>query len=180
MGDPLTRDFLLHNSPFYLIARAYGRYTHTMEDSLRAIGMDLPRWRVLMVVNEKNPSSISEIAEQGVLRLSTMTRVAQRLEKDGLVRLATRKKDGRITDVFITRRGRTAVRQVRAVASRIYNLAFRGFAAHEISDLTGILRRVFANLDVISRGRPHAGARRAGRLPRVDTAAVRRVRRHIN
>src|SRR6266850_8476118 len=81
-GDPLTRGFLLDNSPFYLIARSYGRYTHTMEDSLRSIGMDLPRWRVLMVVHEKNPSSISEIAEQSVLRLSTMTRVAQRLAND--------------------------------------------------------------------------------------------------
>lgn len=145
-GDPLTRGFLLGNSPFYLMARTYSRYTHLMEDSLRAIGMDLPRWRILMVVHERNPSSVSEIAEQGVLRLSTMTRVAQRLANDGLVRLATRKDDARITEVFITSRGRAAVEQVRIVASGIYNRAFEQFEPGEIAILTDILRRIFGNL----------------------------------
>ncbi len=146
LGDPLTPGFRIDDSPFYLLARAYGRYTHAMEDSLRAIGMDLPRWRVLMLVHEKSPSSVSEIADRAVLRLSTMTRVAQRLAADGLVRLAARKADGRITDVFITARGRAAVRQVRIVASGIYNRAFEAFEPREIADLTRVLRRVFGNL----------------------------------
>jgi DNA-binding MarR family transcriptional regulator len=161
-GDPLTRGFLLGNSPFYLMARAYSRYTHVMEDSLRAIGMDLPRWRILMVVHERNPSSISEIADQGVLRLSTMTRVAQRLATDGLVKLATRKDDARITQVFITPRGRAAVEQVRIVASGIYNRAFEQFKPAEIAILTDVLRRIFGTLAAF---RPAPAPARAADFP---------------
>ena len=60
-----------------------------MEEALRRIDMDVPSWRAIMLVHERNPSSVSEIAERAVIRLSTMTRVIQRLEKRGLVKLAT-------------------------------------------------------------------------------------------
>ena len=51
LGDPQAEDFLLQNSPFYLLAQVNGRYTLDMERSLKSVGMDLPRWRVLMVVH---------------------------------------------------------------------------------------------------------------------------------
>ncbi len=145
-GDPEFARFRVEDSPFYLIARTNGRYVLDMERALKRIGMDLPRWRTLMLVHERNPSSISEIAERAVMRLSTMTKVAQRLEKEGLVKLATRKTDGRKTDVHITGKGEDGVVQVRRVASRIYGMAFHNFSADDVAALNELLRRVFNNL----------------------------------
>ncbi len=146
LGDPAGDNFLLENSPFYLLAQIDGRYTFDMERSLKAVGMDLPRWRVLMVVQENNPASISEIADRAVMRLSTMTKVAQRLEKEGLVRLAPRATDGRRTDVFITPQGLEAVEKIRRVASRIYRQSFDDFSPREVDQLKTLLRRALANL----------------------------------
>lgn len=147
LGDPAYAKFLLDDSPFYLIARTSGRYAIDMQRILKSVGMDIPRWRALMVLRERNPSSVSEIAERTVIQLSTVTRVVQRLEKQGLVRLASRKTDGRKTDVTLTEKGQVAVEHVRHCASRIYRLAFYDFSAEEIAMLNALLRRAFANLN---------------------------------
>jgi DNA-binding MarR family transcriptional regulator len=123
-----------------------GRYSIDMENALHAIDMDLPSWRALMIVAESNPSSVSEIADRAVMRLSTMTRVVQRLEKRGLLKVRRRKGDARVTEVYINAKGVRAAQQVRQIASRFYNLAFHDFEAAEIGVLNALLRRVFGNL----------------------------------
>jgi DNA-binding MarR family transcriptional regulator len=145
-GDPAHPEFRIADWPFYLIARTARRYEMDMEEALRRIDMDVPSWRAIMLVHEQNPSSVSEIAERAVTRLSTMTRVIQRLEKRGLVRLATRTADARVTEVFITPQGEDIVEQVRAVASRIYQAVFKDMSAAEIETLNGLLLRVFNSL----------------------------------
>jgi MarR family transcriptional regulator, organic hydroperoxide resistance regulator len=117
-----------------------------MENALRAIDMDLPSWRALMIVSESNPSSVSEIADRAVMRLSTMTRVVQRLEKRGLLEVERRKGDARVTEVYINSKGTRAAQQVRKIASGFYNLAFHDVDASEIDMLNALLRRVFRNL----------------------------------
>ena len=149
MADPTHPDFLLDNSPLYLLARTYGRYTFAMERSLKAVGMDLPRWRVLMIVNETNPSSISEIADRAVMRLSTMTKVARRLADEGLLELAPRESDGRITDARMTPKGREAVEKIRMVAGRVFQQAFDGFSDGEVASLVEMERRLLNNLSLL-------------------------------
>src|SRR3569832_1627514 len=124
-GDPAHPDFKVADWPFYLIARTARRYEMDMDEALRRIDMDVPSWRAIMLVHEQNPSSDRELADRAVTRLSTMTRVIQRLEKRGLVKLATRAADARVTEVFITPAGEEIVEQVRAVASRIYQAVFK-------------------------------------------------------
>ncbi len=148
-GDPACADFRVADWPFYLIARTEGRYAMDMENALRRLDLDLASWRALMLLHESNPSSVSEIAERAVMRLSTMTRVVQRLEKSGLVKLARRASDARVTEVYITPEGERVVTQVRSVASRIYHVAFRNFAAKDIANLNALLRRVFDNLALL-------------------------------
>jgi MarR family transcriptional regulator, organic hydroperoxide resistance regulator len=145
-GDPAHRDFKIADWPFYLITRTARRYEMDMEQALRRIDMDVPSWRAIMLVHEHSPSSVSEIAERAVIRLSTMTRVVQRLAKRGLVKLDTRAADARVTDVFITAEGEKTVEQVRTVASRIYQSAFKDMDASEIETLNGLLLRVFNSL----------------------------------
>lgn len=145
-GDPAHPDFKIADWPFYLIARTTRRYEMDMEEALKRIDMDVPSWRAIMFLHEQNPSSVSEIADRAVTRLSTMTRVIQRLEKRGLVRLDTRAADARVTDVFITLQGEEVLEQVRAVASRIYQAVFKDMTAAEIQTLNNLVLRVFNNL----------------------------------
>jgi DNA-binding MarR family transcriptional regulator len=117
-----------------------------MSDALKAIGMDLPTWRALMILHERSPRGVTEIADQAVIRLSTMTRVVQRLDRNGLVRLANRPSDARVTDVAITALGIDAVRRVREVAARMYQRAFSDFSARDLETLNQLLGRILHNL----------------------------------
>ena len=147
-GDPECPDFQLADSPLYLIVRTAGRYAQELENALNASGMDVLSWRALMIVNEVSPSSVSEIAEQSVTRLSTMTRVVQRLERKKLVKLSKRRSDARVTEVHLTPLGKRCVEQQRGTAGEIYRRAVRDFSAAEIAILNGLTRRIFANLSV--------------------------------
>lgn len=145
-GDPAHPQFRIVDWPFYLLARTARRYEMDMEHALQRIDMDVPSWRAVMWLHEHNPSSVSELAEHAVIRLSTMTRVVQRLEKRGLVTVARRAADARVTDVHITSNGEQVVKQLRAVASRVYQAAFKDFDPADIETLNDLLRRVFGNL----------------------------------
>lgn len=145
-GDPRFRGSRIADSPLYLIVRTAGRYAQELENALTASGMDLLSWRALMIVNEVSPSSVSEIAEQSVTRLSTMTRVVQRLEKKSLVRLSRRPSDARVTEVHLTPLGKQCVERERGTAGEIYRRAMEDLSAADVTVLSRIMRRIFANL----------------------------------
>ena len=147
-GDPEYPDFLLADSPLYLIVRTAGRYAQELENALSASDsdMDLLSWRALMIVNEASPSSVSEIAERSVTRLSTMTRVVQRLERKKLVKLSKRLSDARVTEVHLTPLGKRCVERERSTAGEIYRRAMRDFSAADVAVLNQLTRRIFANL----------------------------------
>ena len=145
-GDPASDGFQLCNSPFFLLSRMSNRYVLDMEAVLKTIQMDIPRWRTLMIVREREPSSVSEIADLACIRLTTMTRVVQRLVRQGLARVEQRVEDGRKTDVYLTAAGRRACADVRRIASRVYARAFADFSDEDVGQLCELLRRAQANL----------------------------------
>ena len=145
-SDPASPGFRIADYPFYLVNRAAARYAIDMGKALKGIGMDLPTWRALMILHERSPRSVTEIADQAVIRLSTMTRVVQRLERSGLVRLASRPSDARVTDVAITSAGIDSVGRVREVAARMYQRAFGDFSARDLETLNQLLGRILHNL----------------------------------
>ncbi len=145
-GDPASRNFKLENSPFFLMNRAASVYALAMERALRAVGADIPRWRVLMLAYERGPLSVGSIAEHAVIKLSTTTKVVQRLRDEGLVKLRRSRQDARVTEVTLAAAGQRAVALVRAAASGIYQRAFHDVSAAEIRTLNGLLARIHANL----------------------------------
>jgi len=142
LANPSDPGFRLENSPFYALSQVNGKYTRAMEQSLKAVGMDLPRWRVLMVLHEYNPSTISEISRRSVMKLSTMTKVAQRLEKEGYVKLVANQTDRRVTDVFLLTKGDEAVKTIRRIASSVYSQATNELTDAELTTLIRLLNKL--------------------------------------
>jgi DNA-binding MarR family transcriptional regulator len=145
-ADPASPAFKLADSPFYWLARVAGRYRLDMDMVLKPIGMDVPRWRVLAILTEHEPASVTELCDHAVIRLSTMTRIVQRLADGGLVITKPRDTDGRVTEVRLTDAGRNAAVSVHAQASRIFYQGFGGFSATEVAALNDMMQRLFRNL----------------------------------
>ena len=141
-GDPLSPDFKLENSPFYAMNRAIGFYDREMTRMLKAVGVDIPRWRVLMLAHERGPISVSEIAEFAMMKQSTTTRVIQRMCRDKLITVEARATDARVTEVALTAAGDKVVDRIRQAASKVYGKAFRYFQPKEVALALDLLRRI--------------------------------------
>ena len=145
-GDPILPGFRLDDSPFYVMNRTIGFYDREMTRLLKAVGVDIPRWRILMLAHERAPVSLSDIAEYGLMKQSTATRVVQRLRRDGLITVDVRPGDARVSEVALTEQGAAAVERIRTAASKVYARAFRDLDPTEVTALLALLRRVQAGL----------------------------------
>lgn len=146
-ANPASPDFRLENSPFYWLTRVSGRYLLQMERHLKAIGMDVPRWRVLMILAEDEPATITTLSERSVVKLATMTRIVQRMAAAGLVTTEGSPTDGRVTQARMTAQGQDALARVRAEGSAVFTATFAGADVPEVEVLVTHLRRLFDRLD---------------------------------
>lgn len=146
LPEQTDRDFSFKSWPFYWLAQANGRYLRNMEVALKAIDLDIPSWRVLMSLHEEGCASVSEIADHAIVKLSTMTRIVQRMQAEGLVTCRQRESDARVTEVMLTSKGKAAGQQAWQAANRIYDNAFRSLNKADIEALSRLLRRLSGNL----------------------------------
>jgi DNA-binding MarR family transcriptional regulator len=142
LSDPAGPGFRLENSPFYWLTRASGRYLLAMERRLKRIGMDVPQWRVLMILAETEPASISTLSEHAVIKLSTMTRIVGRMAEARLVTTAASAEDGRVTVARMTEEGRAALERVRREGSAVFRHVFGEAPDADIVQLIGQLQRI--------------------------------------
>jgi DNA-binding MarR family transcriptional regulator len=144
--DPASPQFRINRWPFYWLARVSRSYAQDMDIVLKRIGMDVARWRVLMILKERSPASVSELADHAVTLLPTMTKIVARLEKAGMVQTRSRATDARVTEVLLLPLGDEALTAVRAQASRMFAQAFDGIEEREIEALNATMTRIFQNL----------------------------------
>lgn len=147
LGDPGSAEFKVDAYPFYLLNRAVSRYNVVIEAKLRGIDIDIPTWRVLMILGENSPQPIGQVAKMAVINLSTMTRIAERMSKGGLVRTAPNPDDGRATDLILTDKGERKIREARAITAPLYRKLIRGFSSRDFARLLELLNRLHDNLE---------------------------------
>ncbi|MEA3537524.1 MAG: MarR family transcriptional regulator [Pseudomonadota bacterium] len=140
-------EFDIEQWPFYWLTRFTGRYLHEMEIALKTLGLDIPRWRVLMSLRGDKVLSVSEIADNAIVKLPTMTRIVQRMQTDGLVRCRQSASDRRVTEVELTDAGKRAGQQAWAVADSLYTRTFGKIPADDVMRLNRTLRTLNRNLD---------------------------------
>ncbi len=139
-------DFLLDDYPLYNLNRTSWTYMDEMGKVLKAVDVDAPTWRVLTLLGDRNPSTVTELSQRTVTKMSTITRILIRMEKDKLVERKSSPTDSRVTEVFITDKGRMVLEKLKVIAGRMYRTAFEGFSDSEINTMVQLLRRLRENL----------------------------------
>ena len=132
--------------PFYWLTRAMARYTDGMASALEGTGLDLPSWRVVMVLHGSGWLSVSEIASQSNTKLAAMTKTVQRMKSDGLVESREDATDRRVTLVTLTPRGEQAAEGAMQAARHVYRRAFHGITTKQQDLLSHLLHEVADNL----------------------------------
>jgi len=133
--------------PFYWISRTNGLYLKELEAELKKSGLDIPRWRALMLLGNDRPRSVSYLATESVAKLNTMTRIIQRMREEGLVKVQSRASDARVTEAYLTEKGEKARVVAFAHANKVVSRAFDGVSQSEMESLIHVLSKVMDNLE---------------------------------
>jgi DNA-binding MarR family transcriptional regulator len=124
-----------------LLARASFVVSSEFHERLRARGVSVPVWRVLATLSG-GAETVSALAEACLLQQPTMTKVLDRMERDGLVKRIQDARDRRMVRVHLAPRGEAMTAELLA-AARLHEAEV--VARHpDIAAIKGLLRALIA------------------------------------
>lgn len=115
---------------------------------LRPNGVTVQRWRVLMVVMNRGPRSMSELVKLTLIPQSALSRLVDQMERDHLVVRRLGELDTRVVTVELTDHGRQMYWRLVPTAIAHAEAIVENFDERERKLLYALLRRVLANLKV--------------------------------
>ncbi len=146
LNGPDHPDFILDDYPLYNLNRTSATYIERMSEALKEVNMDQPSWRVLMLLADKNPSTVGELSRRSVTKISTITRILMRMEKEGLVIRKPYSKDNRVIEVYILEGGQKTLSKIKQLANEVYKEAFVGISDNDMIMFTNMLMEIRENL----------------------------------
>ena len=106
-------DYLL-----YLLARTSHLLAGEFHEQLRRRGVSVPVWRVLAFLFGSGGETVTGLAEGCLLQQPTMTKLLDRMVRDGLVRRTQDTRDRRVVRVALTPRGQTLAQELTGAAKQ--------------------------------------------------------------
>jgi DNA-binding MarR family transcriptional regulator len=175
---PLPGTLGLDDLSFY-VGRLYSHYCLVLEDSLRRHGLARcirPGMGPLMfALLEEDARTLRELGEIADLSPSTITELAQKLEKAGVLRRERCEKDGRAIRVTLTKLGRSLRQPLLTVSREVNGLLHGGLSGGEIKRLKQTLAGMISGLRTFrGESREARATTHPGRLPRNAGKARRR------
>ena len=101
-----------------LLARAAHAVVQGFAADLRERGASLPVWRALAALLAQPGETVTGLAEACLLQQPTMTKLLDRMARDGLVTRSQDARDRRLIRVALTPRGKRLASRLLAVAER--------------------------------------------------------------
>jgi DNA-binding MarR family transcriptional regulator len=133
----------------YLLNRAGARIAAAFNADMRQIGVSLQVWRVLAALREQDGRRMGDLSKTTSIEVSTLTRLVDNMEKDGLVVRRREAGDARAISLHVTPSGRRLTQRIVPIAERYEAVALKGFSAAEIAVLKKALRRLYDNMDAL-------------------------------
>jgi MarR family transcriptional regulator, organic hydroperoxide resistance regulator len=99
-----------------LLARASHTLVQGFAEELRGRGTSLPVWRVMAALLASPGATVGDLAAVCLLQQPTMTKLLDRMARDGLVTRAQDARDRRVVRVALTPEGRAKAAELVAVA----------------------------------------------------------------
>ena len=135
----------------YLLNRAGARIAAAFNADMRQIGASLQIWRVLAALREQDGRRMGDLSKTTSIEVSTLTRLVDNMEKDGLVVRRREAGDARAISLHATASGRRLTQRIVPIAERYQAVALKGFTAGEVAVLKKALRRLYDNMDALER-----------------------------
>jgi DNA-binding MarR family transcriptional regulator len=113
---PLAGDSFARNYLAYLLARASFIVSSEFHATLRNWQLSVPEWRVLACLMDVEGLSVGELAAMALMKQPGLTKVLDRMERDGLLARRGTTADRRRVAIHLTAKGRARVKPVQRAA----------------------------------------------------------------
>lgn len=133
----------IQNFPFFWISQVNGKYSQLIEKSIKKLGIDNTRRKIILSTNALSEGSITEIANLSTLKLTTATKAVYRLVEDGIVEVFSSEVDERISMVKLTEKGKMLVEQINSISAITLAGVLNAFEENELNDLNTQLKKIF-------------------------------------
>lgn len=105
-AQPSAREFVISESLGYLVNRAARLMAHDLAEELRSDGVAIGQWAVLLVLWAHDGVTQAELARRVAIEPPTLVRTIDRMVRDGLATREPDPRDGRVSRIHLTDRGR--------------------------------------------------------------------------
>lgn len=109
---------------------------------------------VLFELHRRGGLCLRELCDILYVRPSTVTVMIRRMEKNGLLYRQTDRKDQRMVRLFLTEKGKAAVRLLAEATGELEKICFAGFSREELLLLKRFVMQIKDNLSKLSGGLP--------------------------
>lgn len=128
-------DYLL-----YLMARASHVVSAEFHSVLRRAGVQVPVWRVLATLSGSPGETVSGLADACLLQQPTMTKLLDRMVRDGLVKRLPDPRDRRVVRIQMTPRGESLVADLLVSAKKHENEVLARYPEMDAMQLKNLMR----------------------------------------
>ena len=133
-------------SAYLALVQAHEALERPFRELFKSFGMSPTRFNVLRILVRGPRAGLTcgEIGARLVHRVPDVTRLLDRMERDGLVERCRAEDDRRVVRNRITAAGRRACRAVYAPLARVHEEVLAHLSVKEQEQLDGLLRKAFA------------------------------------
>lgn len=133
------------NYLLYLMARASFVVSAEFHEKLRRRSVSVPVWRVLGSLIGSTGETVTGLAETCLLQQPTMTKLLDRMERDGLVRRSPDQQDRRVVRVCLTPRGMTLAQELAELAKQHEEEVLTRYPNAEALAIKDLLRAILCH-----------------------------------
>jgi DNA-binding MarR family transcriptional regulator len=126
----------------YLLARASHLVSRQFHAQLKPRGMPVPVWRVLSTLSDGDGLPVTELAKITLFKQPTLTKVIDRMSKQGLVERRASERDRRKVLVFITAKGRGQITDLLGRAKQHERDVLAGLSEADVNALKTALHNL--------------------------------------
>ena len=102
----------------YLLARASAQISAQFHGQVKEAGLTVPQWRVLATLSDQAQMPVGELAVATLTEQSTLTKVLDRMQNDGLISRSICISDKRRILISSTRAGKARVKKLLKAANQ--------------------------------------------------------------
>lgn len=133
----------LQSYPFFWVSQVNGKYTQLIEKSIKKLGIDNTRRKIILSTNALQQASITDIANLSTIKLTTATKAIYRLVEDDIVQVFSSETDERISMVKLTSKGHELVEQINQISQVALSGILNAFDDEELHHLNAQLKKLF-------------------------------------